>query len=175
MLENETIARAKKGDRLAQRRLYDQHSKGWFGVCLRYNRNRADAEDVLQNAMVKIYTKMDQFDPGKSKFITWSSRIVINENLQFLKNKRSFQELNDYEKVGSFEDDSKENAPLNAEELTKMIQKLPIGYRTVFNLYVMEGYTHQEISEILDISVGTSKSQLSKSKQMLRKNIEVLL
>lgn len=175
MLEDLIISKARTGDRGAQKKLYQLYSKGWFGVCLRYNKNRADAEDVLQNALIKIFGKMNQFDESKAKFITWSSKIVVNENLQYLKQKRSFQNFDDFPTNALIEENETQIDRFDAEELTAMVQKLPAGYRTVFNLYVMEGYTHQEISQILGISVGTSKSQLSKSKQMLRKKIEVLL
>jgi len=175
MLEDLIISKAKEGDRVAQKQLYVKYKRGWFSICLRYNNNRADAEDVLQNALVKIFSKMDQFDHNKAKFITWSSKIVVNENLQFLKQKMKFQNFDDLSTSFLVEEPEKEMNRFDSEEITAMIQKLPIGYRTVFNLYILEGYTHQEISEILNITIGTSKSQLSKSKQMLRKKIEVLL
>jgi len=114
-------------------------------------------------------------DTKRKKFITWSSKIVVNENLQFLKQKKSFSNFDDLSTSYLVEEQTHDIARFDTEEVTAMVQKLPIGYRTVFNLYVMEGYTHQEISKILNISVGTSKSQLSKSKKMLRKKIEVLL
>ena len=174
-LEDNTISKAKSGDRGAQRRLYDTYSRSWFGLCLRYCQNRSDAEDVLQNALIKIFGKIEQFNPALAGFNTWSSKIVVNESLMFLKGRKSFNDLDDVKMVAEMHVDQEEMSLLSAEALTKMVQKLPDGYRTVFNLYVIEGYAHNEISEILNISVGTSKSQLSKAKQLLRKRIEVLL
>ncbi len=176
MTENEIISRVLKKERAAQVQLYNRYQTTWYMICLRYHQSKEDAQDVLQNALIKIFTKLNQFDGEKGNFKSWSSKVVVNENLMFLRKKvRSF-------KVDALEDvlfipDQVESALdiLSAEELTKMIQKLPPGYRTVFNLYVIEGFNHQEVADMLNIGIGTSKSQLSKARKLLQKQLETLL
>lgn len=169
------INQSKKGDASAQRRLYELFRTPWFMICQRYLRSRDDALDVMQNALVRIYTKLDSFDPALGTFKAWSSRVMVNECIMHLRKKHlEFESLDE----GSFDvfADEQENPvqKLSAEELTKMIQKLPDGYRLVFNLNVIEGYTHKEIAEMLGITEGTSKSQLYKAKNLLKKQIEVI-
>jgi len=169
------INNAKTGKRSAQRDLYNAYSKDWFSICLRYHKNKSDAEDALQNALVKIFSQLRQFDPDLGSFGAWSAKVVVNENLQLIKKRTLSYELQELEeKVDIHENDSLYSG-LSSEVLTRMIQELPSGYRTVFNLYVLEGYSHQEISDILNVSLGTSKSQLSKAKLMLRKKIESIM
>ncbi len=176
MSEQETIYQASKNDRVAQGKLYEQYRVAWFMIAMRYNKNREDAMDVLQNALIKIYTKLNQFDTAKGNFKAWSSKIVVNESLMYLRKNANAFKVDDIDEVFNLEDEQEDALDiLSAEELTKLIQKLPIGYRMVFNLYVIEGYTHVEISEMLKISDGTSKSQLFKAKKMLQKNLEVLI
>jgi RNA polymerase sigma-70 factor (ECF subfamily) len=176
MTEQQIISKAKKGDRSAQTLLYQEYQSVWYSICLRYNKNRQDALDVLQNALIKVFTKIDQFDQNKGSFKSWSAQVVVNENLMYLR------KLNINYKIDPIDAelqvaDQQESALdiLSAEELTKMIQKLPDGYRAVFNMYVIEGYQHKEIAELLQISVGTSKSQLFKAKRLLQEKLEVLL
>jgi len=160
-------------NREAQEQLYTIFKKSWFMICLRYNRNRADALDALQNALVNIYSKIHQFDAKKGSFKSWSSRIVANESLMLLRKKVSSFEVQSLPE--EFELIDKSETPidkLSAKELTLLIQKLPDGYRTVFNLYVMEGKNHSEISTLLNISEGTSKSQLYKARKFLRQKID---
>ncbi len=172
----ELISRAKKQDSKAQMELYRTYKSYWYTICLRYNRNTFDADDCLQNALINIFSKLSQFDENRGNFKSWSSQIVVNDNLMFLrKKKQNFQsfELEDDKFV--VEEVSEESSIISSENLTKLIQALPSGYRTVFNLYVMEGYSHVEISEILEISVGTSKSQLSKARKLLQHQLEVVI
>lgn len=164
-----------KGDRLAQRALYERHRAGWYLICMRYNDNRQDAQDCLQNALVKIYTRLEQFDEKKGDFAAWSSRIVINENLQFIKKKQKNLFLVEREFIDTEDHTHDNDDDLSLEQLTYLLQKLPQGYRTIFNLHAIEGYDHREIAEILDISVGTSKSQLSRARSMLKKQVELYL
>lgn len=176
MNEEKVISKAKKQNREAQTSLYNQYQTGWFMICLRYQRNRADALDAMQNGVMTIFQKMKQFDSKKGSFKSWSSRVIVNENLMLIRKNKSIQfqdSLEDHHQLKYDEETPIER--LGAEELTEMIQKLPEGYRTVFNLFVMEGYSHKEIAELLDISVGTSKSQLSKAKRMLRHKLDVQL
>ena len=175
MFIDEIVKKAKKKNLKAQTQLYDEFGSLWYSICLRYNKNIDDAQDVLQNALINIFTKIDQFDTRKGNFKSWSSKIVINENLLFLrKMKSSFVDELDNNDIYV---DNGLNAidMLSAKELTMMIQSLPDGYRTVFNMYVLEGFSHQEIAEELNISISTSKSQLFKAKKYLKNKLEVLI
>jgi RNA polymerase sigma-70 factor (ECF subfamily) len=174
--EKKLIKQCKRGVAKAQRELYDRYRTKWFMISLRYTKNRDDALDVLQNALINIFGKLDQFKPESGSFSAWSSRILVNESIMFIrKQSRDFlrTELDD----DLMTIDARENQieRMSAEELTNLISKLPDGYRLVFNLYVIEGYTHKEIARMLGISEGTSKSQLYKAKKMLRNQIEVIL
>lgn len=158
-----------KGDKLAFRLLYKKYSKALLLICLRYVKSRFDAEDLLQESFIKIYSSLKKYDDSKSVFYTWSKRIVINECLQHLRKKKnefSFDVISEFEYDVAIVQDSHDNMSL--KELTELIKKLPKGYRTVFNLHVIDGYKHQEISNILDISESTSKTQLRKAKRMLQ-------
>jgi len=170
------IVQSKKGVQTAQRKLYDMYKSKWFMICLRYVKKRDDALDVLQNALIKIYSKLDTFDIEKGAFGAWSSRIIVNESIMFQRKYwkgMESVELND-EIYAPTEEVVSENR-LSAEALTNLIQQLPDGYRVVFNMYAIEGYTHKEIAEILGITEGTSKSQLFKAKRILKKQIEVII
>ena len=142
-------------------------------ICLRYLQQREDALDVLQNALIKIYTKIDMYNAQRGAFKAWSGRIVVNECIMFLRKKVIHMDGSEMflEEMTS---DSEADAisMLTSEELTQIIQRLPDGYRLVFNMYVIEGFQHKEIAQTLGIDVGTSKSQLFKAKRILRKEIE---
>ena len=145
-------------------------------MCLRYGGNSTDAQDILQNGLIRVFTALKQFDENRGNFIVWSNKIMVNEALRFLQKQKR---INFFESVDESHlqigVESNIYNLLSAKELVQIIQKLPDGYRTVFNLYTIEGYSHKEISQELNISVGTSKSQLSKAKKLLRQWIEVLL
>lgn len=176
MIESQIISKAKKRNREAQTHLYKTYQHTWYAICLRYNKNQADAMDVLQNAMINIFSKIDQFDEKRGNFKSWSNQIVVNDNLMYLRKRTAGFKINEIHEDYQIEDTSETPIDiLSAEELNKMVQRLPDGYRVVFNLYVIEGYTHKEIAERLGISAGTSKSQLFKAKRMLQKKLEVLL
>lgn len=171
------INQIKDDNPVAQRQLYDRYRSFWFMICLRYHKNRFDAEDCLQNALVKIYSKLDQFDETRGVFKNWSAQVVTNENLMFLRKQKDlfrFEELDDKINPTVMPEQDDGCSALAPEKLLKLVQNLPKGYRTVFNLYVMEGYTHREIAKILDISEGTSKSQLSKARKMLQHQLEMV-
>ncbi len=162
-------------DHKAQRALYERHRQLWFMTCLRYGRDRKEAEDIFQDGLIHIFKKLDQFDASIAAFSTWSTKIMVNAALQYLRKWRRFDQRmmsEDYghkvlEQYNVIDD-------LSAQELTKLIQNLPDGYRVVFNMYVIEGYKHREIAELLGISENTSKTQLFKAKASLRNQIEKL-
>ena len=175
-MESQYIREAKKQKPRAQTALYELYKRYWFAICLRYQGSRQDAEDCLQNSLIKIFSNIKQFDSAKGEFKSWSAQIIVNENLMFLRSAQRTEELNETNhNIFSDELAEEEGIGISAEQLTRLMQKLPVGYRTVFNLYVMEGYTHKEIGEILNISSGSSKSQLAKARRMLRRHMEVLV
>lgn len=166
MTEKDLIAACKKNDRKAQQTVYDRYAPIMFGVCKRYVKIREDVEDVLEDAFFKVLTNIHQFKEMGS-FEGWIRRIVVNECLMFLRKKHNFRmtvEISDLEVKSTMtvEDD------LAAQDILDLLDRLPTGYRTVFNLYVLEGYKHREIAEILGVSINTSKSQLILAKKRLQ-------
>lgn len=154
-------------NRRAQEQIYNYFSKKMYAVCLRYAHTTVEAEDILQNAFVKIFTKHQLYDKTGA-LDGWIKRIVINTAIEtFRKNKGKYTEsIEDWEstqKISSLSADQTEY-----KDLLALIQRLPLGYRTIFNLYAIEGYSHREIADLLDISEGTSKSQLSRARQWLQ-------
>ncbi len=166
MTEKELIEACKRKDRKGQKLLYDRYSPKMFGVCKRYARSREDAEDVLLEGFFKVFKNIEQFK-GAGSFEGWIRRIMVNESLMFLRKKHNFQLTVE---VSNIEIKTEVNAEqdLIAEDILNMLDKLPTGYRTVFNLYVLEGYKHREIADILGISINTSKSQLILAKKRMQ-------
>ncbi len=165
----ELIEECKRGHRKAQFELYRLYSKAMYNICLRMLRNEADAEDVLQASFVDAFTKLDTFR-YQSSIGAWIKRIVVNNCINFLKKRRlSIVEMNT--NVLSIETPEEESGSLPAmsvEKVKSAMMKLPNGYRIVCSLYLLEGYDHKEIAEILNISEATSKSQFSRAKRKLR-------
>lgn len=160
----------------AQRTLYEKYRVKWFMICLRYGKNKTEAEDMLQEGLISVFKNMKQYDPKQAEFSAWSNKVMVNAALQYLRKWKRFdftQNIEDYE--SHLVDHEDVFDALGAKELTLMVQKLPEGYRVVFNMYVIEGYKHKEIAEILNISENTSKSQLLKAKKTLRNQLETVL
>lgn len=171
---DKTIQQAKKGQRAAQRALYEQYKVALFGICLRYARDQSEANDILQEGFIKIFRDLKQFKEGS--LLAWMRKVMVNAALQYLRKwKKDWQHLNSGDFTEVLEAAEQTFAQLGLEELTLLIQRLPDGYRMVFNLYVIEGYSHKEISTLLGVSVSTSKSQLHKAKAALRKQLEAQL
>lgn len=175
MTENAIIKGVKRKDRNAQTALFNLYKTHWYMISLRYNRDEDEAKDALQNGLIKIYSKIEMFDPTKGNFKAWSSRIMVNENLMLLRKRKEIFSIDNISEAEQIIEEEESTSRFSSQELTKMIQLLPDGYRVVFNMYVMEGFSHKEISELLDISVGTSKSQLFKAKKLLQQKLEVLI
>ena len=170
--EAELLEGCQKGNPRMQRALYEQYHRLLFGICLRYTDNRDDAQDILQEGMVKVFQHLDRFR-GAGSFEGWMRRIVIRTAIEhYRRRSRYFMVEIDAAKEESLDADALSR--LSREEMLGLIRQLPVGYRTVFNLYAIEGYTHQEIGEMLGISVGTSKSQLSRAKKLLQHQLECL-
>lgn len=165
------IDRCKNNDRIAQRAIYELYSKKLFVVCLRYSSDYSEAEDMLQEGFIKIFHKIDKYNHSGS-FGGWLSRLISNNCIDIIRKKPNLYALTDAK------ENSLENYTLDAvdsligEDLLKVIQSLPTGYRTIFNMYVIEGYPHKEIAEKLNISPGTSKSQLNRARKLLQKKLE---
>ena len=165
------IHEAQNKDVCAQRILFDCYGKVFFRLARRYISDPVKAEDAVAEAVYIIFQKMHTCHfIAVPPFEMWMKRIVVNECLKILKKEKRFEIMIETEEDPYYVDDATiEN--LSAEEIIKVIEELPAGYRTIFNLYEIEGYTHSEIAEMLGISPGTSKSQLSKAKSLLQKRI----
>lgn len=163
------IIDCKKYDTKAQEQLYRLYSAKLFSICLKYSRNYAEAEDNLQDGFLIVFDKISQFN-FKGSFEGWIKRIIINNVLQQYRTVR-FLEIVDDNIADEVEVDFDEEN-VSIDYLMKIIQELPDRYRLVFNLYVIDGYSHKEISEMLTISIGTSKSNLSRAKLILKEKIE---
>ena len=166
---DQLIHNCKKNNTKAQSELYKLFSSKLFSVCLKYSRNYAEAEDNLQDAFLTIFKKIEQYK-NKGSFEGWLKRITVNTALQCYRNQGVFEIINDEniedEKVTIEDDDD-----ISIEYLLKIIQELPDRYRLVFNLYVLDGYSHSDIADLLKITVGTSKSNLARARQILKNKI----
>jgi len=159
-----------ENDQGAQRELYDMFKSKMFGVCLRYSGNYHDAEDIMQEGFVKVYAKIQQFK-FKGAFEGWIRKVMVNTALE--KYRMHFQAVTIHENLPEIDDAKENNLPGNMEvdELMSIIQDLTPRYRVVFNLYALEGYSHKEISEMLQITEGTSKSNLSRARVILQEKV----
>jgi RNA polymerase sigma-70 factor (ECF subfamily) len=153
-----------------------------LGICLRYCKNRADAEDVLQDGFIKVFSNITNFRQEGS-FEGWIKRIMVNTAIDYLNKKQRLNHQMDYDhfeetlEVENEERDDTNYADINLshEELLSIIRSLPDGYRVVFNMYAIEGYSHRDIAEMLNISINTSKTQLFKARKLIRKKINIML
>jgi len=165
--ESDLIKGCLEGNRRMQEELYRRFSPRMYAVCLRYAGNAEEAEDILQEGFIKIFKKLDSFR-SEGSFEGWVRRIFVNTAIEHFRRKRYLMPVTDKEentiegKYLSVLDD------LAARDIMALVQELSPGYRTVFNMYVVEGYTHKEIADMLGISEGTSKSQLSRAKVILQ-------
>ncbi len=159
-----------KGERKFQQLLYNMFSSKMFGVCLRYSNEYNSAQDLLQEGFVKVYRNIEKFR-NEGSFEGWVRRIFVNTAIEHFRKHVNMYALHDSE-VKTYEYyDGNALEGLKHEDILKMIQKLSHGYRTVFNLYVIEGYSHKEIGDMMGISEGTSKSQLARARYLLQKMI----
>lgn len=141
-------------------------------LCLRYARNKEEAEDMLQEGFMRIFKDIRQYDSEKGNLLPWLRKVMLNSCLQYLRKHRvQLHIVNLEEDNSSYTSDDDVFAKMSTKELIRLIQTLPDGYRIVFNMFVLEGYKHQEIANTLAISESTSKSQLHKAKAMLRSKI----
>ena len=160
-----------QGDRKAQRKLYEQLAPKMFPVCLRYMNNREMAEDVMQDGFVTLFSKLDSYS-GTGSFEGWARKIFVNTALMQLRRNDVLKEsdnLDDAWDIGS--PDPSAIQEIGHKEILELIADLPPGFRTVFNMYVIEGYSHKEIADELGISENTSRSQLQRARVILQKKI----
>lgn len=168
---NQLIEDCLKNNREAQYVLYQKLSGKMFAVCFRYAKDRESAEDILQEGFVKMFNSLEKFR-GEGSFEGWVRRIMVNTAIEYYrKNIKMYPIVTIEEKIVETEYQSVAD-DLEVEDVLKMINKLSPGYKTVFNLYAVEGYSHKEIAEMLNISEGTSKSQLARARYILMEMIE---
>ena len=172
--ENELIRLCKRKNATAQKLLYNNYHSGLLGICLRYGKSRAEAEDILQLGMITIFKKIASYS-GKGSFEGWMKRIMVNVAIDNFRKNNKFYYHQDIDEINGkpyFASDIPKD--LEVKDILVTIQQLPPGYRMVFNLYAIEGYSHKEIAEKLSISENTSKTQLLKARKSLRKKLILL-
>jgi RNA polymerase sigma factor (sigma-70 family) len=167
--EQELINGCKKGERSFQKALYEFYCRKMLVVCLRYSKTTAEAEDILQEAFVKVFQGISTFRQ-ESKLETWITRIMVNTALNFQRRKLYLFPMVDVEEVDLPEDEISISG-VHFTQLLEMVQALPQGCQIVFNLFAIEGYNHKEIAEMLGISEGTSKSQYSRARSLLQEKL----
>ena len=172
MTDEQLIKGCIQEDESSQRELFRRYAGKMLGVCQRYARNSADAEDIVQDAFIKVFEKIHQFK-SEGSFEGWIRKIVVNTALKKYTVIRYDKEVSGYEITDRNESSMEASAysHLNEKELLAMINNLPDGYRLIFNLYVIEGYQHEEIAQMLKIQPGTSRSQLVKARNMLKERL----
>jgi RNA polymerase sigma factor (sigma-70 family) len=172
MDDNTLVIKCLEGDRAAQQVLFERYSRRMMGVCLRYSATKEQAEDVLQIGFIKVFTKLNDYS-RKGSLEGWIRRIMVNTSLDEIRNNNKFRLDVDIEDVAyKIEDTSINSDLLEHEDLLKLIQQMPEGYKMVFNMFAIEGYTHKEIAKELNISENTSKSQYSRARNYLRLRLE---
>lgn len=165
----------KKGDSKTLQSFYDIYASSIYTTILRYVNHIPDAEDLLQESLLKIIDSLDKFSyTNESAFYSWMKKIAVHLTLNYLRTQSKFQFVDEYplELIPDLDDESFNSLEINPKELLKMISELPSGYKTVLNLYVFEQYSHKEIATTLGISESTSKTQLMKARKLLKTKIE---
>jgi RNA polymerase sigma factor (sigma-70 family) len=168
--EKDWIEGCKRQNREAQHALYAFFSGKMYTLCCRYVKDKMEAEDVLVMAFTKIFERIDQYK-NEGSFEGWIRRVMVNESLSYLRKSKNMYLEMDIEAADREPNYSQVESELEAEDLMKMIGDLPTGYRVVFNLYAIDGFSHQEIGDQLGISENTSKSQLSRARALLQKRL----
>lgn len=169
MTEEQLIDGCKARNPLSQRQLYEKYSRKMMGVCMRYTNNRDEAEDVLQDGFVKVFEKISSFQ-SQGSFEGWLRRIFVNTALDNIRKNKENNLLADIDQVGySLDAGTNVESDFNAGELLEILNKIPAGYKVVFNMFVIEGYSHKEIADELGVSESTSKTQFLRAKAYLMK------
>ena len=170
--EQELIDLCIKGDRIAQRALYDRLASRMYPLCLRYVGERGIAEDILQDGFVTLFTRLDDFR-GQGSFEGWARRIFVNTALMYLRKKDALRMSDDIDSARHLASGGvSQTESIGYKELMRLITSMPPGFRTIFNMYVIEGYSHKEIAGMLGISETTSRTQLSRARTWLQNKIK---
>ncbi|MDR2765533.1 MAG: sigma-70 family RNA polymerase sigma factor [Tannerella sp.] len=171
MSEKQLITGCLKGDRKSQKELYDLYSRKMMGVCLRYAGNRETARDLLQDGFIRVFTSLNTYT-GAGTLDGWIRTVFVNGALEYLRKRDILRNSADIESMYEvLEDDDSAVSKISAGELMEMIQSLPDGFKAVFNLYAIEGYSHKEIAEKLHITESTSRSQYVRARKWLQERI----
>lgn len=169
---SEIIEGCRRGDRNAQKRLYESLAPKMFAVCVRYMGDRESAEDIFQEGFVTLFSKIDSFSDTGS-FEGWARRIFVNTALMSLRKNDALKMSGDLDSAWNVSSGTPSAVQeLGYKEIMRLVASLPAGYRTVFNMYVVEGYSHDEIAKALNISAATSRSQLLRARAMLQDKIK---
>lgn len=170
--EQELIGLCKEGDRIAQRSLYDWLAPRMFPLCIRYVGERSTAEDILQDGFVTLFSRISSYK-GDGSFEGWARKIFVNTALMYLRKKDALRMSDEIDSARNMATDiTSQMQNIGYKELMKLITSLPPGFRTVFNMYVIEGYSHKDIAQMLDISETTSRTQLSRARTWLQNRIK---
>ncbi len=174
MDEQQLIAGCKSENRLAQRELYEKYARRMLALCMRYVNDRETARDLLQDGFVRVFMNIRSYT-GTGSFEGWLRKIFVNGALEYLRKSDVLREAADLESSAeAAQSDSSVIESLSAAELMRLIQELPAGFRTVFNMFAIEGYSHKEIGAALGITESTSRSQLTRARRLLQKRIKEL-
>ncbi len=168
--EAQLVKALRQADPKAQRQLYEKYASRMLGICMRYAPDHMVAEDILVEGFMKVFDKIGQFK-SEGSFEGWMRRIMVNESLGYLRKRKQIPETADMTEAERVSDNALADQALEAEEMMQMIATLPVGYRTVFNLYAIEGFSHAEIAEKLGITESTSKSQLHRARALLQQRV----
>ncbi|MDD2436275.1 MAG: sigma-70 family RNA polymerase sigma factor [Massilibacteroides sp.] len=174
MNEQQLIESCRKGERIGQKELYDRFARKMMGVCYRYVNDKETAADLLQEGFIKVFQSLDSYS-GAGSFEGWIRKIFINSALEYLRKTDILRDAADLDnRMELAQPDSSVISSMSANELMELVCELPTGFRTVFNLFAIEGYSHKEIGEMLNITESTSRSQFTRAKQLLQKKIKGL-
>ena len=171
--ERQLVVALQRGEARAQKVVYEQLATRMMAVCVRYVSNHDDAEDVLIEGFMRVFERISQFR-NEGSFEGWVRRIMVTESLMFLRKNRALRHEMSLDSVTAEPDYGWADDALQADDLLRLVAQLPDGYRTIFNLYAIEGYSHAEIAALTGISEGTSKSQLSRARAVLQQLIRHL-
>ncbi|ARK09519.1 sigma-70 family RNA polymerase sigma factor [Fibrella sp. ES10-3-2-2] len=171
--ESKLVVALQRGEARAQKITYERYATKMMAVCLRYVANQADAEDVLIESFMRVFERVSQYR-NEGSFEGWVRRIMVTESLMFLRKNKSLRKEIPIDNVVEEPDYQWADENLQTDDLLRLVAQLPDGYRTVFNLYAIEGYSHAEIAALTGISEGTSKSQLSRARALLQQKVRTL-
>lgn len=174
MNEQQLIESCRKGDRIGQKELYNRFARKMMGVCYRYVNDKETAADLLQEGFIKVFQSLDSYS-GAGSFEGWVRRIFVNSALEYLRKTDVLRDASDLDNMAELtQPNSSVIASMTADELMELVKELPTGFRTVFNLFAIEGYSHREIGEMMNITESTSRSQFTRARQLLQKKIKAL-